>query len=214
MTAYLELGASWLFANAKGHDAKVFAKSAPLAAFPEPTIRVASPAFGSGTVVKLGAEEPATMDVEYMATGQGRLPALEWDAEAVPEVAQWLLICEDVDAPLPTPICHSILLGIPKEKTSLSNDDLKLKDPSSTLLEGGFYYGKNLRGVVYVPPRPLLNHGMHRYFYDIVALKEPLDQAFIASKPSRDQVGAAINGKVLGWGRWVGQCERRYGQDA
>jgi hypothetical protein len=106
MTAYLELGASWLFANAKGHDAKVFAKSAPLAAFPEPTIRVASPAFGSGTVVKLGAEEPATMGVEYMATGQGRLPALEWDAEAVPEVAQWLFICEDVDAPLPTPICH------------------------------------------------------------------------------------------------------------
>lgn len=43
-----------------------------------------------------------------------------------------------------------------------------------------------------------------------MALSEPLDRKFIASKPSRDQVAAAIEGKIIGWGKWMGQCERRW----
>jgi hypothetical protein len=47
-------------------------------------------------------------------------------------------------------------------------------------------------------------------FFDIIALSEPLDGKLVASKPSRDQIAKAINGKVVAWGRWVGQCERKW----
>lgn len=53
-------------------------------------------------------------------------------------------------------------LGIPKDVRSVATADFEPQDGQSTLLKGGFYYGKNLRGKVYVPPRPLLNHGLHR----------------------------------------------------
>ena len=47
-------------------------------------------------------------------------------------------------------------------------------------------------------------------FWQIVALSEPLDKEFVQSKPTKDQVAEAINGKVLGWGLWIGVCERKW----
>lgn len=59
-------------------------------------------------------------------------------------------------------VLYRILCGIPVSKTSVSTEDLEIEDKSKAQLKGGFYYGKTLRGVPYVPPRPLLNHGPHR----------------------------------------------------
>lgn len=39
-----------------------------------------------------------------MFGGEGRIPGLQW--ETVKGVQEWLLVSEDPDAPLPTPICH------------------------------------------------------------------------------------------------------------
>jgi hypothetical protein len=47
-------------------------------------------------------------------------------------------------------------------------------------------------------------------FFDIIALSEPLDETLVASKPTREQVAKAIDGKVIAWGRWTGQCERKW----
>lgn len=49
-------------------------------------------------------------------------------------------------------------------------------------------------------------------FYQIVALSEPLPKDLLTSKPqpSREQVAEKIQGKVLGWGLWVGSYERRW----
>lgn len=57
---------------------------------------------------------------------------------------------------------HRILAGIPASKTGIDHEDLEIEDNSKRLLKGGFHYGKTLRGVPYVPPRPLMNHGPHR----------------------------------------------------
>lgn len=46
-------------------------------------------------------------------------------------------------------------------------------------------------------------------FYEVVALNEPLDPKFVASKPGKEAVIKAIEGKVLAWGQWIGSCERR-----
>lgn len=95
MTAYLEVVASWLFANYKGRDDKLFTTLSAFSAHPEPTLQVTSPDCGSSG---------ATMGKEYMFGGEGRLPQLEW--QGVEGVGEWLLFTEDPDAPLPTPICH------------------------------------------------------------------------------------------------------------
>ena len=56
----------------------------------------------------------------------------------------------------------SVYGGISASKTRVEPKDFELEDESKALLKGGFHYGKNMRGVIYIPPRPLLNHGVHR----------------------------------------------------
>lgn len=58
----------------------------------------------------------------------------------------------------------SLYMGIEPSMRSLENQDFASAEDASkpTLLKGGFCYGANRRDTVYVPPRPLLNHGIHR----------------------------------------------------
>ncbi|KAH7001912.1 phosphatidylethanolamine-binding protein [Ilyonectria destructans] len=200
MTAYLEVAASWLFKNFRGRDDKAFTTRPAFAAHPEPTLHITSPDCGA---------HGATLGKEYMSGGEGRIPELKWDG--FDGVKEWLLVNEDFDAPLPMPICHGIYLGIPAEKLSVVNSDFQPVDwSSSTRLKGGFSSGMSRNGKIYIPPRPLINHGMHRYFFEVIGLNEPLDPEFVASKPSREAVAAKIEGRVVVWGRWVGQCERKW----
>lgn len=97
MTSYLEVTASWLFKNAKGHDAKAFTKAPAFSSCPEPSIQVTSPDCG---------DSGATLGPAYMHGGEGKLPSLTWDGDGVKGCQQWLVVSEDPDAPLPTPICH------------------------------------------------------------------------------------------------------------
>ncbi|KAH6604247.1 hypothetical protein Trco_007693 [Trichoderma cornu-damae] len=203
MHDYVELAFSWFFSNSKGRDAKAFTKGPAFTSHPAPTIQISSPDCGA---------DGATLSPEYMSGEAGRFPQLKWDS--VEGVKQWLLISEDPDAPLPTPICHGIYLGIDKNKLSVENDDFKQEGGKSTQLKGGFYYGVNYYKSIYVLPRPLLNHGIHRYFFDIIALNEPLDSKLVASNPTREAIAKEINGKVIAWGRWTGQCERKWKRSA
>jgi phosphatidylethanolamine-binding protein (PEBP) family uncharacterized protein len=77
-------------------------------------------------------------------------------------------------------------------------------------MKGGFHYGRSRNGMPYIPPRPLMNHGPHRYFFMVIALKEPLDSKLLTAETTREQVAEAIKGKVLGWGMWVGVAERKW----
>jgi phosphatidylethanolamine-binding protein (PEBP) family uncharacterized protein len=99
MTAIIEVTLAYLFQNAKGRDNKLFFRGPAFADFKEPTISLASPDCG---------ETDATLAKEYTADGGGRIPTLEWKApeDIAPRVREWLLVSEDPDAPLPTPIAH------------------------------------------------------------------------------------------------------------
>ncbi|CAI0655881.1 unnamed protein product, partial [Colletotrichum noveboracense] len=114
-------------------------------------------------------------------------------------VKEWLIVSEDPDAPLPTPICHGVYGGIPSERREVTAKDFEIEDESKSLLKGGFHWGKGRREGVYVAPRPLMNHGPHRYFFEVVALSEPLDKSMLEARATKEQVAEAINGKVLGW---------------
>ncbi|KAI0439291.1 PEBP-like protein [Xylaria telfairii] len=201
--AVLEVTLSWLFANAKGRDAKSFFTRPALASFTEQSITVTSPDCGvSGSRFK----------VDYTHDGSGRFPALEWSAppELASQVKEWLLVSEDPDAPLPTPIIHGFYTAIPASKTSVAADDFTVVDETKALMKGGFHYGRSRNGMPYIPPRPLMNHGPHRYFFMVVALKEELGSGLLTAETTREQIAETIEGKVLGWGMWVGVAERKW----
>ena len=63
---------------------------------------------------------------------------------------------------VPNPGLCRIYIGIPASKTSINAADFEITDAGAASLQGGFHYGKTLRSVPYVPPRPLMNHGPHR----------------------------------------------------
>ena len=102
MTAIVEVFFAFLFKNAKGRDGKAFFTTPAFADHKEQIIKINSPDCG---------EDGATLAVDYTADGAGTFPALEW---TVPEsikgsVKEWLIVTEDPDVPLPTPICHGFV---------------------------------------------------------------------------------------------------------
>jgi hypothetical protein len=101
MTAYIEVTLAWLFKNQKGRDDKSFYSFPAFNDHKEQTIEITSPDCGSS---------PAALSVEYTIDGPGgaKIPSLEWKAPAgiADAVKEWLLVSEDPDVPLPTPITH------------------------------------------------------------------------------------------------------------
>ncbi|KAK1980856.1 phosphatidylethanolamine-binding protein [Colletotrichum cereale] len=203
MFPYIEVSLSWLLMKSRGHDAKAFYTSPAFASHAEPTITVTSPDCGAS---------PATLGPEYIADGGDRIPALSWAAPAdlEPEVREWLLVVEDMDAPLPMPICHGIYGGIAPETRRVAPEDFEVEDEKRSLVKGGFHWGKGMRDALYLPPRPLMNHGIHRYVFQVVALSEALDKKMLEGRATKGHFTEAIKGKVLGWGMWVGSCERKW----
>ncbi|KAF9875528.1 hypothetical protein CkaCkLH20_06909 [Colletotrichum karsti] len=203
MNPYVEVTLSWLLKSSRGHDAKAFCRTPAFAAHKEQTITVTSPDCGPS---------PAALAPAYISEGGGRIPALSWTAQPDIEskVREWLIVSEDPDAPLPTPICHGVYGGIAPDRRGVSAEDFEIEDEARSLLKGGFHWGKGRREGVYVAPRPLMNHGPHRYFFEVVALSEQLDKKLLESRATREQVAEAINGKVLGWGMWTGSAERKW----
>lgn len=101
MTAYLEVALAWLFKNQKGRDGKSFYTVSALEDHRERTIEITSPDCGP---------TPAALSVEYTfdGPGGGKFPSLEWKAPAsiAGAVKEWLLVSEDPDVPLPSPVAH------------------------------------------------------------------------------------------------------------
>ncbi|KAI0887471.1 PEBP-like protein [Annulohypoxylon maeteangense] len=204
MTALLEVSLAWLFKNAKGRDDKSFFKTPAFADFEgKQEITVTAPDIGPVNSV---------LGVEYTSDGIGKFPSLRWEAppQIADQVKEWLLVSEDPDVPLPTPICHGIYTGIPPTRTIVEAADFEVEDPNKALLKGGFHYGRSRNGRVYLPPRPLMNHGPHRYFFEVIALKEPLDPSLLNATTTREQIAGAIVGKILAWGMWTGVAERKW----
>ena len=83
------------------------------------------------------------------------------------------------------------------------------KDINEKTVKAGFKYVKNIQGVHF--GGPLMGHGPHRYFYQLVTLKEPVDVGKLGGgMVTKDGLGANIVGKVVGWGEWVGVYERKW----
>ncbi|KAK9235716.1 phosphatidylethanolamine-binding protein [Lipomyces kononenkoae] len=191
-----------LLINQKGRDKGLFFKSPAFVSMPEPTFVVTSPDCGPSN---------SHMKEEYTGYGKDRFPELAWQKPS-PDVAEYVLIIEDPDAPLPMPVTHGLFFAIPGDKTSITHDDISVHKlvGKEKHLKGGFRLGKNILGSVYGGPKPPLGHGVHRYYYTLVALKEPLDTSKMSALATKKEIAQAIEGKMIGWGQWVGLFERKW----
>jgi len=201
---YVEATASKLLYSVRGHDDQVFTKSPAFKDIPTPNITVTSPECGpSGSNLK----------IEHTQFGAERFPHLEWTS-TLPNVKEYILIVQDVDAPLPTPILHGSYYALPSTRMQVSATDFEAGGGAGggaeNVLKGGFKHGKNLRGTRYSGPKPLLGHGPHRYWFQVIALSETVEGGKLSARATKAELEAAIVGKVIGWGAWIGVYEKKW----
>lgn len=147
--------------------------------------------------------------------GANRFPQLKWhvantDRETVDDiVAEYLVVVEDPDAPLPAPVVHGIYYAVPRGRITLSPEDFEPIQDGSNMLRGGFRFGRNRMKSIWGGPKPVLGHGSHRYIFQVVGLRSTLDEGTLSRIPTKAELERAVEGKVVAWGLWVATFERK-----
>lgn len=152
------------------------------------SITVTSPAFVDGG--------PIPRRHAGRAVGDNVSPELHWQG-VPPGTATLVLLLDDVDVPLRTPLIHSMAIVAPN---------------TEGLDEGEFHTGTTGIRVVptmlskngYSGPRPIPGHGAHRYRFHVFAL----DRRIPDDATSAKAVLAAASGHVLARGTLTGTYER------
>jgi len=208
LSNYIETVIGRTLYSLRGHDSLLVTRNRKIGSLPD-CIHVSSPEFPSD-------DSPHKMLVTHTQVGENRFPELEWkfinhESESL-KVHSWVIVVEDADAPLPKPIIHGIYFGIPALKMSIGPADFVKDESANRALLGGFRYGLNRRGTIYSGPRPIMGHGTHRYFYQVIGVGEGFD----VTKAEVDGVGRDIlveelERSALCFGEWVGSFERVLG---
>jgi phosphatidylethanolamine-binding protein (PEBP) family uncharacterized protein len=185
-----------LLSSQKGRDAGLMTHQPPFDKI-EPTLNVTSDIGASGS----------SMPKHCTQDGDNEWPPLTW--EKVQDAQEYFVVSEDADVPIPNPIAHGFFYGISSEITSLHHADLKEVDTTNhTIKNGSIKYGKTMLRTAYEGPKPVYNHGPHRYIYTVVALKQPLEN--LPAYPSKAELVKAVKeDNILAWGEWIGVYERK-----
>ncbi|MUL49216.1 YbhB/YbcL family Raf kinase inhibitor-like protein [Mycobacterium sp. CBMA293] len=148
------------------------------------------------TVSSLDFTDGAPMPARCAGAGVGdnESPELRWTGVPA-ETRQLVLVLDDVDVPLRTPLIHSIAV----------------LEPGCTGLAAGAFTAKHVRVIPtmlsktgYAGPRPIPGHGPHRYRFHVLALDCPLPTGINSPK----QLMAAAPGHVIAMGTLTGSYER------
>ncbi|OOF91579.1 hypothetical protein ASPCADRAFT_134125 [Aspergillus carbonarius ITEM 5010] len=207
LLAYIQLVVFKVLYFIRDHDKYLIVKSAAFAHLPHPNMKLESPECGLPGGVLL--DHHTYLD----GAKGGKFPELRWNTPPAGDVKEFVLICEDPDVPIPFMVfVHGLFFAIPSTCFVAYHDDIE-ENPNveGRVTFAGWKYVPNILGSSYVGARPPYGHGYHRYIFTIVALSEPLglphpDKASVAS------VKWAMEGKVIGWGQWVGQFKRHLPQ--
>lgn len=133
-------------------------------------------------------------------TGEGEdvSPALEW-SDAPDEAEAFVVLCHDPDAPLCKPgsygFVHWLLYGIPGSVNSIPEDG------GGQYTEGRTDFGSDGYG----GPMPPEGHGVHHYFFWVLALDQALD---LEAGLTMEQLLNKIEPHVIGMNRLVGTYQR------
>ena len=149
-----------------------------------------------------GLTQGGPLPLRYTKDGGDASPPIRWSG--VPDTARELvLLCEDPDAPLPTPFVHWVVYRISPAWGSLPEGLAKdaIPDAPTFVLQG-----KNTtRKPGYTGAAPPLGHGAHRYHFQLFALDEPIR---LEAGATRDEVVRAMEGHVVAKGELVATYER------
>ena len=139
----------------------------------------------------------------YTGEGDDFSPPLRWLGAPV-RTQQYVLICDDPDAPRDEPWVHWVIYNIPPTEDSLPAGVERTARPS---IPAGARQGVNSSGQVgYWGPMPPVGHGTHHYHFRLYALDTELD---LAAGLNKEAVLGAIAGHVIGEGELVGTYERK-----
>ena len=130
-------------------------------------------------------------------TGEGGDVSPPLSVSGVPPGAvELVLICDDPDAPSPKPWVHWVLYGLPPTTSAL---------PAGA--DAGATRGRNDFGRLgYGGPMPPRGHGVHHYRFRVYALGSALG---LRAGVGRDEVLAAMKGRILDQGELVGTYQRK-----
>jgi phosphatidylethanolamine-binding protein (PEBP) family uncharacterized protein len=123
-------------------------------------------------------------------------PQLAWTG--VPSATrQLVLVIDDVDAPVPRPLLHTVAV-IEPTVDSVAQGALRPGSPGIRFIKA------SLGNYGYAGPRPIPGHGPHHYRFHLLAIDKPVSDAVATSKA----LLAATAGHVLGRGVLTGTYER------
>jgi Raf kinase inhibitor-like YbhB/YbcL family protein len=140
---------------------------------------------------------------ELLSGPRAPSPYIVWQ-DAPPQVREYVMICEDPDAPFAHPFVHWIAYAIPGSLTELTADIAKSERPQSPIgLKQGLN-GAHEPGFTGAAPPP--GHGVHHYHFQLFGLDAPI--YLQKERPEIDDVIEAIRGHVIAFGETVGTFER------
>ena len=148
-------------------------------------------------LVSSAFQQRGNIPKKYTGEGDDVSPPLSWSN--VPEgTRSSALICHDPDAPLVTPgaygFVHWVLYNIPASVTQLVEDE-------TSYASGVNSYGRSGYG----GPMPPEGHGIHHYFFWILALDSELS---LEAGLSMEELLKEIEPNVIGMNRLVGTYSR------
>jgi Raf kinase inhibitor-like YbhB/YbcL family protein len=160
------------------------------------TLRVTSSAFNQGQPIPK----------KYTGEGADVSPPLAW--KGVPANAKELaLICDDPDAPRPTPWVHWVIYKIPVTAKGLPEGvprEPRLKEPAGALQgENSWPAGENTG---YSGPMPPPGHGVHHYHFKLYALDAPIE---VEPGLDKDALLAKMKGHIVAEDEVMGTYERK-----
>lgn len=213
---YVERAVAYFVINKRGHDDDLFTRQPEFKDI-KPTIDVTC-SISSEMMPKEYTDIPegnlfppinvshsfASQTLQFMSSYHINSTAQKWTNP--PGTKEVLLVVQDADVPIPYAVCHGIYYHIPPTISSIEPSYFANTNP--TCGEHGIKIGKNLYGNSYIPVHPLMNHGPHRYFYQVIALNRPLEG--LKDKAKYDEILKMVKKEdVVAWGEWVGKAERK-----
>jgi Raf kinase inhibitor-like YbhB/YbcL family protein len=135
---------------------------------------------------------------KYTGDGQDISPPLAWEG-APSATKEFLLICEDPDAPSPQPWVHWLLYGIPANVRAIP------ERVAAIGIEGQNSW-KTGKSTGYRGPAPPKGHGVHHYHFRLYALDAALH---LPLQQDKSAMLRAAEGHILAEAELIGTYERK-----
>jgi Raf kinase inhibitor-like YbhB/YbcL family protein len=157
--------------------------------------------LGSIELGSLAFADHAPLPPRCTADGEGVSPPLHWTGLPA-GAASLLLIVEDADSPTPNPLVHAIVVGLSADGSALAEAAMPSQDNEGA----GLHMGRNSAlQAAWLPPDPPPGHGMHRYAFQLFALREV---PVFSEAPGREEVIEALRAHAMAGGLLIGTHER------